>query len=93
MDSISGAGARQVIEAPTIYCSGFSSSCLIDHVYTNFKIEKVNVVNYDISDHIPVVCDVSWEKTKYKVCYEKSVEEFSKFDVGCQNLSFWIILI
>ena len=59
LDWISSGGARQVVEAPTKYSSNFSFSWLIDHVYINLKIEKVNVnvVNYYISDPMPVVCE------------------------------------
>ena len=59
-------------------------SSLIDHVYTNFRCEKlsVNVVNYDIPDHMPVVCEVSCEKNENGVSYQKSVQSFSKFNVG-----------
>ena len=58
---ISSADARQVVNTHTRYSSDFSLSSLIDHVYTNIRCEKlnVNVVNYDISDHMLVVCEVS----------------------------------
>ena len=39
-------------------------------------------MNYDISDPLPVVCEVSSGKNKNGVCYQKSVHHFSKFDVG-----------
>ena len=46
----------------------------------NIKL-NVNVVNYDISDHMPVVCYGLFGKTKHNMYYEKSVHNFSKFDV------------
>ena len=60
------------------------SSSLIDHVYTNFRCEKlsVNVTNYDISDHMSVVYEVSCEKNENGVSYQKPVEDFSIFNVG-----------
>ena len=84
LDCISCAGVRQVVNSPTRCSSDFSLSSLIDHVYTNFRCGKlnVNVVNFDISDHMPVVCEISCVKSKKGVCYQKSVQDFSKFDVG-----------
>ena len=42
---------------------------------------NVNIANYDISDHIPVVCGVLCEKTKNKVCYQRSVQDVSILNV------------
>ena len=77
-------GARQVVNTSTRFFCDYLFSSLIDHVYTNFRCEKlsVNVANYDISDHMPVVCEVSCEKNENGVSYQKSVQDFSKFNVG-----------
>ena len=40
------------------------------------------LITYHISDHMPVVCEVSCEKNENGVSYQKSVQDFSKFNVG-----------
>ena len=84
LECISCAGARQVVKTPTRHSSDYLSNSLIDHVYTNLRCEKlsVEVVNYDISDHLPVVCEILCKKKENVICYQKSVQDFSKFDVG-----------
>ena len=56
---------------------------MIDHVYSSFDCQKlnVNVVDYDISDHMPVVCKNNLEKSKMENCDLKSFQDFSKFEV------------
>ena len=64
LECISCAGARQVVNTLTRYSCDYLSSSLIDHVYTSFRCDKlsVDVVNYDISDHMPVICEISCKK-------------------------------
>ena len=76
LEFISWAGARQVVN--TRY---FSLNYLIEHVYIRCEKFNVNVVNYDMSDQKSIVCEVSCGKNKNEVCYQKSVQDFSKFDV------------
>ena len=86
LDCISSAGARQFVDYPTTLSSECSSSSLIDHVFSSFRREKlnVNVVDYDISDHMPVIsiCEIIFQKNKSVLCCQKSVQDFSKFDAG-----------
>ena len=53
-------------------------------MYSNLdsKNLNVNVVNYDISDHMPVVCEIVCEMTKTKTFNQRYVQDFSTFDVG-----------
>ena len=39
------------------------------------------MVNYDVSDHMPVVCETVCEKIKTETFNQKYVQEFSTFDV------------
>ena len=50
-------------------------------MYTNLKIKKVkvNVVSYDIFDHMPVVYDVLCENTTSSVL--RSIHNLFKFEV------------
>ena len=84
LNCVSSAVAKQFVDSPTRLSSDCSSSSLIDHVYSSFGREKlnVNVVDYDISDHMPVVCEIKCLMNKNELCYQKSVQDFSKFDVG-----------
>ena len=38
-------------------------------------------MNYDVSDHMPVVCETVCEKIKTETFNQKYVQEFSTFDV------------
>ena len=62
LDCIFCAGVRQVVNTPIRYSSDFSLSSMVNHVYNNFRCENlnVNVVNYDISDHMPCVKKKKW---------------------------------
>ena len=53
-------------------------------MYSNLdcKIQNVVVVNYDVSDHMPVVCEIISEKAKTEAFNQKYVQDFSTFDVG-----------
>ena len=78
MNCISSAGAQQFVNFPTRLSSNCSSSSLIDYVYFSFGREKlnVNVVDYGISDHMLVICEIRCLKNK-NVNYQKSVQHFS----------------
>ena len=84
LDCISSAGALQFVDSPTRHSADYSSCSLIDHVYSSFDCGKlnVNVVDYDISDHMPVICEIKCEKSKNELCDLKSFQDFSKFEVG-----------
>ena len=84
LNCISSVGVKQFVNSPTRYSADFSSNSLIDHVYSNidFKILNVGVVNYDVSDHMPVVCEIICEKTKTEAFNQKYIQDFSTFDVG-----------
>ena len=84
LDCISSAGALQFVDLPTRHSADYLSSSLIDHVYSSFDCEKlnVNVVDYDISDHMPVICEIKCEKSKNEYCDLRSFQDFSKFEVG-----------
>ena len=81
MNCISSAGAKQFIDSLTRLSSDSSSSSLIDHVCSSFGREKlnVNVVDYDISDHIPVICEIKCLKNKNVLGYQKSVSLMLEF--------------
>ena len=53
-------------------------------MYSNLhcKILNVGVLNYDVSDHMPVVCEIICETTKIEVFNQKYIQNFSTFDVG-----------
>ena len=59
LNCISSAGAKQFVYSPTKLSSYCFSSSLIYLFYSSFWREKlnVNVVDYDISDHMPVICE------------------------------------
>ena len=80
----SSAGAKQFDDSQTRLSSDCSSSSLIDHACSSFQREKlnVNVVDYDISDHMSLICEVKCFRNGNVLCYQKSVQDFSKFDVG-----------
>ena len=40
------------------------------------------MVNYDVSDHMPVVCEIICRKTETKTFNQKYVQDFSTFDVN-----------
>ena len=56
----------QFADFPNRHSSDYSSSFLFDHVYSSFDCEKlnVNVVDNDISDHMPDICEIKCEKSK-----------------------------
>ena len=83
LNCISNVGVKQFVNSPTRYSADFSSYSLIDHVYSNFdcKILNVGVVNYNVSDHMPVVCEIVCEKPKTVTFNQKYVQDFSSFDV------------
>ena len=60
LDCISSAGALQFVDSPTRHSAYYSSCSLIDNVYFSFDCGKlnVNVVDYDISDYMPVIYEI-----------------------------------
>ena len=63
MACISSANTLQFVDLQTRHSADCSFSSFIDHVYFSFDSEKlnVNVVEYDISYHMPVICQIKLE--------------------------------
>ena len=69
LECISSAGALQFVDSPTRYSADYSSSSLIDHIYSNFDYKKlnVNVMDYDISYHMPVIREIKCKMSKMNI--------------------------
>ena len=88
LDCISSSGALKFVNSPTRHSADYSSCSLIDHVFSSFNCGKlnVNVVDYDISDHMPVICEIKCEKSKNDCCDLKSFRTL----VSLKFELFWI---
>ncbi len=84
-DIMSERGIRQLIDKPTRLSSttGLAES-LLDHIWVNFERDMLTeVVNYPLSDHLPIVLILKLEARKYfvkKSFRELGKENFKRYD-------------